>query len=149
VFRGRHSAKTDDRGRIKIPSAFKSILDKHEVKEFYITSTDGKSAQIWPLPEWEKLEVQLADKGAGLDVVEKFLDLTSYWGSQVEIDNQARVVLPQELREKAGLTEEVVVIGKLNYLEVKNEKEYSGKLAGESMSPEENNRIAGLIRKTT
>ena len=59
---------------------------------------DGKSAEIWPLPEWEKREAQLAESSTLDDAVQKYLNLTSYYGQQVEMDNQARVLLPQILR---------------------------------------------------
>ena len=54
------------------------------------------------------------------DAVEKYLNLTSYYGQQVEMDNQARVLLPQILRGTAKLDAEVAVMGKIDYLEVHN-----------------------------
>ena len=60
MFRGNHLAKIDEKGRLKLPSAFKQLVDAAHVTQFYVTSTDGKSAEIWPLPEWEKREEQLA-----------------------------------------------------------------------------------------
>ena len=101
MFRGNHPAKVDEKGRLKLPSAFKQLLDAQNVTQFYITSTDGKSAEIWPLPEWEKREAQLAESSTLDDAVQKYLNLTSYYGQQVEMDNQARVLLPQILRGKA------------------------------------------------
>jgi MraZ protein len=62
------------------------------------------------------------------EAVEKYLNLTSYYGQQVEMDSQGRVVLPQKLRDKGKLDAEVVVLGKLVYLEVQNEKEFEGRL---------------------
>jgi len=53
MFRGNHPAKVDEKGRLKVPAAFKQLLDAASVTQFYITSVDGKSAEIWPLPEWE------------------------------------------------------------------------------------------------
>ena len=122
MFRGNNPAKVDDKGRLKIPSGFKTLLDAANVTQLYITSADGKSAQIWPLQEWEKREKVLMAHSAMNDAVENFLNLTSYYGQQVEIDSQARVVLPQKLRDKARLNAEVVVLGKVAYLEVQNEK---------------------------
>ena len=54
MFRGNHPAKVDEKGRLEMPSAFKQLVDATNVTQFYVTSTDGKSAEIWPLPEWEK-----------------------------------------------------------------------------------------------
>ena len=90
MFRGNHPAKVDEKGRLKLPAAFKQLLDAQNVTQFYITSADGKSAEIWPLPEWEKREAQLAEFSTLDDAVHKYLNLTSYYGQQVEMDNQAR-----------------------------------------------------------
>ena len=128
MFRGNNPAKVDDKGRLKIPSGFKTLLDAANVTQFYITSTDGKSAEIWPLPEWEKREKKLAKQGNLNKAVQKYLSLTSYYGQQVEMDSQSRVVLPQILRDKARLDAEVVVLGKLLYLDVQNEKDFSGRM---------------------
>src|ERR1700689_4042593 len=120
MFRGNIPAKVDEKGRLKLPSAFKQLLDAANISQFYITSTDGTSAEIWPLPEWEKRELLLAESSSMDDAVAKYLSLTSYYGLQVEMDNQARVLLPQILRSAAKLDAEVVVMGKINYLEVHN-----------------------------
>ncbi|MGA2168837.1 MAG: division/cell wall cluster transcriptional repressor MraZ [Terracidiphilus sp.] len=147
MFRGNHPAKVDEKGRLKVPSAFKQLLDAANVTQFYITSTDGKSAQVWPLPEWERQEKLLAEYSTMDDAVEKYLNLTSYYGQQVEIDSQARVLLPQILREKARLNAEVSVFGKLIYLEVQNEKEFEQRLPAFEMTPEERKSVAAITRR--
>jgi MraZ protein len=81
--------------------------------------------------------------------VENFLNLTSYYGQQVEIDSQARVVLPQKLRDKARLNAEVVVLGKVAYLEVQNEKEFEARVAGYEMTPDDRRAVAELISKVS
>ncbi|MGO9337381.1 MAG: division/cell wall cluster transcriptional repressor MraZ [Terracidiphilus sp.] len=149
MFRGNNPAKVDDKGRLKIPSGFKTLLDAANVTQLYITSADGKSAQIWPLQEWEKREKVLMAHSAMNDAVENFLNLTSYYGQQVEIDSQARVVLPQKLRDKAKLNAEVVVLGKVAYLEVQNEKEFEARLAGYEMTPDDRRVVADLISKVS
>jgi MraZ protein len=147
VFRGNNPAKVDDKGRLKIPSGFKTLLDAANVTQFYITSTDGKSAQIWPLQEWEKQEKMLAEYSTLDDAVEKYLNLTSYYGQQVEMDSQSRVVIPQILRDKAKLDAEVVVLGKLVYLEVQNEKEFEMRLPSLEMNADERRAVAAITRR--
>jgi MraZ protein len=144
VFRGNNPAKVDDKGRLKIPSGFKTLLDATSVTQFYITSTDGKSAEIWPLQEWEKKEKLLAKHSTMNKAVQKYLSLTSYYGHQVEMDNQGRVVLPQILRDKARLNAEVVVLGKLVYLDVQNEKDFEERLAGFEMTDEEREAVDAM-----
>ncbi|MGA2086538.1 MAG: division/cell wall cluster transcriptional repressor MraZ [Terracidiphilus sp.] len=148
MFRGNHPAKVDEKGRLKIPSAFKQLLDAANVTQFYITSTNGRSAQVWPLPEWEKQESLLAVNAMN-PVVEKYMNVTSYYGQQVEIDSQARVLLPQILREKAKLSAEVSVFGKLIYLEVHNEKEIEEQLSGSGLTADDLNAVAAFTRRAS
>jgi MraZ protein len=147
MFRGNHPAKIDEKGRLKLPAAFKQLVDAANVTQFYITSVDGRSAQIWPLPVWEKREALLAESSSMDDAVEKYLNLTSYYGQQVEMDSQARVLLPQILRGKAKLDAEVSVLGKLNYLEVQNEKDLEQRLPDYEMSAEERKSVAAITRQ--
>ena len=145
MFRGNHPAKIDDKGRLKLPAAFKQLLDAQNVTQFYVTSPDGKSAQIWPLPEWEKREAQLAEFSTMDDAVDKYLSLTSYYGQQVEMDSQARLVLPQILRGVAKLDAEVAVMGKINYLEVHNLAQFEEALPANAMSAEDRKAVASIL----
>jgi MraZ protein len=147
MFRGNHPAKIDEKGRLKLPAAFKQLVDAQHVTQFYITSVDGKSAEIWPLPEWEKREEQLAEFSTLDDAVQKYLDLTSYHGQQVEMDNQARVLLPQILRGTAKLDAEVAVFGKLNYLEVRNREIFEQNLPAKEMTVEDRQSLAAILKR--
>jgi MraZ protein len=147
MFRGNHPAKVDEKGRLKLPAAFKQLLDAQNVTQFYITSSDGKSAEVWPLPEWEKREQQLAEYSTLDPAVDKYLDLTSYYGQQVEIDNQARVLLPQILRGTATLDAEVTVFGKLTYLEVRNREIYEKELPAKTMTDENRQALAAVFKR--
>ena len=147
MFRGNHPAKVDEKGRLKLPAAFKQLLDAQNVTQFYITSTDGKSAEIWPLPEWEKREAQLAEFSNMDDAVQKYLNLTSYYGQQVEMDNQARVLLPQILRGTARLDSDVAVFGKITYLEVHNREMFEQNLPANDMTAEDRKAVATILAR--
>lgn len=147
MFRGNHPAKVDEKGRLKLPAAFKQLLDAQHVTQFYITSTDGKCAEIWPLQEWEKIEAQLAEASTMDDAVAKFLNLTSFYGQQVEMDSQTRVLLPQILRGAAKLDAEVAVMGKINHLEVHNLTLLEQALPDSSLSPDDRRAVAAILSR--
>jgi MraZ protein len=147
MFRGNHPAKIDEKGRLKLPSAFKQLVDVANVTQFYVTSSDGKSAEIWPLPEWEKREEQLADASTFDDAVKKYLNLTSYYGQQVEMDNQARLLLPQILRTSARLDAEVTIHGMRTYLEVHNREAFEKNLAENLMNADDRKAMAEILRR--
>ncbi len=147
MFRGNHPAKVDEKGRLKLPAAFKQLLDAQHVTQFYITSVDGKSAEIWPLPEWETQEALLAESSTMDDAVAKYLNLTSYYGQQVEMDNQTRVLLPQILRTMAKLDAEVAVMGKINHLEVHNLALFAESLPANALTPDDRKAVAALLSR--
>lgn len=147
MFRGNHPAKVDEKGRLKLPAAFKQLLDAQHVTQLYITSVDGKSAEIWPLPEWEKQEALLAESSTMDDAVDKYLNMTSYYGQQVEMDSQSRVVLPQILRGTAKLDAEVAVMGKINHLQVHNLALFEESLAAKALTPDDRKAVAGLLSR--
>jgi MraZ protein len=147
MFRGNHPAKIDEKGRLKLPSAFKQMTDAANVTQFYITSTDGKSAEIWPLPEWEKREQLLAEFSTLDDAVQKYITLTSYYGQQVELDSQARLLLPQILRTAAKLDADVAVFGKMTYLEVQNREIFERSLPANELTAEDRRAMAALLSR--
>lgn len=148
MFRGNHPAKVDEKGRLKLPSAFRQLVDAGSVAQFYVTSTDGKSAEVWPLPEWEKREAQLADASEMDEAVRKYLSLTSYYGQQVELDSQGRVLLPQILRSAAGLDDQdAVVIGMRTYIEVHNRKAFEASLTANALTSDDRGKMAEILRR--
>lgn len=146
MFRGNHTAKVDEKGRLKLPAAFKQLLDAQHVTQFYITSTDGNKADIWPLPVWEKLEGRLAEYSTMNDSVEKYLSMTGYYGQQVEVDTQARVLLPQLLRSAAKLDAEVVVMGRIDHLEVHNQATFEANLPANSLTPDDRKALDAILK---
>ncbi len=143
MFRGNHPTRVDEKGRLKIPAEFKREIDEKFGAQFFITSLNGERAQVWPMPEWQKQE----EKVLAMPMVpakKKWLDLTSYYGQVAEMDAQGRVLVPQVLRESARVTGDVVVFGKLNYLEVANHDLFKAKLEAEPMTAEDEAVLASL-----
>jgi MraZ protein len=122
MFRGNHPTRVDEKGRLKMPAEFRRELMFEQ--EFYITSMDGKRAQLYPMKEWEKKEDALAKMPSTHPARMRFLDVTSYYGQMATIDQQGRLLLPQLLREEAQLEGDVVVLGKQGALEVVNHAQF-------------------------
>ena len=124
MFRGNHPTRVDEKGRLKVPSEFKRLLDEKYGTQFYITSLDGKVAQLYPFEEWQRIEEKLARLSNFNPTKKKFLDRTNYYGQVVEIDGQGRLLIPSLLRESAGIQGEVAVVGNLTFLEVRSIEQY-------------------------
>ena len=128
MFRGNHPARVDEKGRLKLPADFKRRSDEVYGPQFYITSKDGKRAEIYPIREWEKIEAKLAEIPSMNPAKKKFLDVTNYYGQVVEMDAQGRLLIPQLLREAATLAGDVAVLGLQTYLAVANDEKHRASL---------------------
>src|SRR5437773_12028585 len=58
-LRGNCPAKVDEKGRLKIPAVFLEALKEYG-NQFYITSTTGETARIYPMQVWSEIEDKLA-----------------------------------------------------------------------------------------
>src|SRR6201981_3012295 len=124
MFRGNYPTWCAEKGRLKIPAEFKRVIDEKYGQQFYITSVDGKVAQVYPFEEWERIEEKLARLSNFNPTKKKFLDRTNYYGQVVEMDGQGRLLIPALLRDSAEIKGEVAVVGFLSYLEVRNIERY-------------------------
>ena len=103
MFRGGQQTRVDEKGRLKIPASFKREIDERFDARFYITSLDGRIAKLYPLQVWEEIEAKLEKKPDLDPAKELFLERTNYYGQEVEMDAQGRVLLPALLRDSAEL----------------------------------------------
>ena len=124
MFRGNYPTRVDEKGRLKVPADFKRLVDEKYSTQFYITSRDGKVAEVYPMEEWQRIEEKLAKVSSFNEAKKKFLARTNYYGQVVEMDAQGRLLLPSLLRDQAELKGEVAVVGNLISIEVRNMEAY-------------------------
>jgi len=117
---GSYPAKIDDKFRLKVPAKFRKELPETEDNTYFVTSDDGKCAQIYPIPVWERIAQKLLEPPRMNPAKLKLLKFTSYYGILTQMDGQGRILMPQALREGAQISGEVTVIGKNDHLEVWN-----------------------------
>ncbi len=144
MFRGNHPTRVDEKGRLKVPAEFKRVIDEKYNPQFYITSLDGKVAEIYPFEEWERIEQKLAGLSNYNPTKKKFLDRVNYWGQQVEMDGQGRLLIPQLLRDAAEIKGEVAVTGNLNRLLVRNLEAYRKEIAEQAFTPDDEKTLDEL-----
>ena len=144
MFRGNHPTRVDEKGRLKVPAEFKRVIDEKYGQQFYITSLDGKVAQVYPFEEWERIEQKLAGLSTFNPTKKKFLARVNYYGQQVEMDGQGRLLLPQLLRESGQIKGEVAVLGNLTYLEVRNLELFKKEIEEEKFTPDDEKTLDTL-----
>ena len=134
ILRGNYAAKIDDKGRLKIPNAFRTVIQAEHGPELFVTSLTGESVTVYPMPVWVALEQKLAQVPSTLPARQKYLDRVNYYGQVAEIDSQGRVVIHPRLREAAGMAGEVDVFGQYNILHVWNHERIVAKLQHDAYS---------------
>ena len=144
MFRGNNPTRIDEKGRLKLPAEFKRQIDESYGTQFFITSRDGKRAQIYPMQEWEKVEAKLALIPDFNAAKKKLMERINYYGHSTEMDTQGRLLLPQILREEANVTGDVNVFGMQTYFEVANKVAFKQNMDANPMTLEDEQSLAGF-----
>jgi MraZ protein len=144
MFRGNIPTRVDEKGRIKLPADFKRLIDEHFGTHFFITSRDGKRAEVWPMKEWERIEAKLATVADSDPGKKRFLKFTSYYGQAAEMDAQGRLLIPQLLREAAKLDGDTDVIGLPGHLEIVNHEDLAAELQATPWSTSDDDNMSKL-----
>ena len=120
-FIGNPNTKLDERGRLKMPTEFKTFIEKKYgigFNSFYITSQEGDTAEIYPMPEWVKRKTKILRMPQSLEERDMIMDADNLYGGKADMDPQGRLLVPEELRAAAELSGEVKVYGAGQYLRV-------------------------------
>jgi MraZ protein len=128
VFRGNAPARIDDKGRLKVPNTFRSLLEGKYGRELFLTSVSGENVRIYPMPVWLEIESKLGQMPSTHPSRLRFLDRVNYYGQNAELDVQGRVLIPVRLRESATMAGDVDVLGQYNCLDVWNHDRFLTKL---------------------
>jgi len=131
VFRGNAPASVDDKGRLKVPNSFRSLLESKYGRELFLTSLTGEYVRIYPMPVWLEMEDKIGHMPSTHPSKLRFLDRVNYFGQASELDGQGRVLIPVRLRDSATMSGEVDVLGQYNWLDVWNHDRFLTKLQRE------------------
>jgi MraZ protein len=137
VFMGHSPAKIDEKGRLKVPASFRKVIEERYGNECFITSKDGESALVYPMPVWLDFQAKLAKVPSTSVAKVKLLERVNYFGQVGTIDAQGRVLVPAVLREVAGIAEDVVVLGSQDHLIVWNEQKMRKRLEETPLTAED------------
>lgn len=114
MFIGEYQHAMDEKGRLAIPVKFRNELKEGAV----VTRGLDRCLTIYTAGEWEKLATRLANLPMSSANTRAFARLMLAGAMDVALDAQGRVVVPDYLREYAGLGKKAVLAGLYNRLEV-------------------------------
>ena len=113
MFMGEYNHTIDIKGRIIIPSKFREALGD----EFVVTQGLDGCLFVYPNEEWMNFVTQLKN----LPGSKEARQLQRYFmagAATCEVDKQGRILIPNKLREQAGLEKDIVFVGVLSKIEI-------------------------------
>ncbi len=122
VFRGVQHINMDAKGRLAMPARQREPLHSQCDGQIVVTiDTQSACLVIYPLPEWERIEKEIQALPALKPAVKRFQRLLLGYATDLELDGNGRMLLPQPLREYAQLDKKLVLVGQGNKLELWSE----------------------------
>jgi len=144
MLRGNSLAKVDEKGRLKVPAAFRAAFEPNYGNEFFVTSLRGESVRIYPMEIWLRIEERLSHASSLSPPVMRFKNAVNYYGQNATMDSQGRILIHPLLREKSDVKGEVAVLGLQNYLEVWNRASFAKRLIGDPLTDDDLAALAQL-----
>ena len=126
MFKGSDPINMDAKGRMAIPTRYRTVLDQICSGELVIT-IDMKSTclTLSPLPEWKKFEEKVAALPALDDLAEMLSRFVVGQAKDLQVDGSGRILIPPELRDYAQLEKKLVLVGRTRRLEIWSEDNWN------------------------
>lgn len=141
MFRGVSAINVDAKGRMAMPAKYRDRLQECCNNRLVLTVDLDRCLLLFPETDWEQFERKLMSLPTLNPRTRRLQRLFLGHASECEIDNQGRILLPQLLREYAGLDKHVVLVGQGAKFELWDEKSWNENreawLAEEAASTEE------------
>ena len=127
MFRGISKASLDDRGRFAVPTRFRDALRSSSAGKLVITiDRQDKCLLVYPNGEWDAVEKKLEQLSNLRPAVRQLQRMLVGFATDVELDNNGRVLIPPILRNYAEIEKSVMVMGQPNKLELWSEDVLNG-----------------------
>ena len=131
MFIGEYQHSIDQKGRVAVPAKFRPQLGTGVV----VTRGLDHCLFVYTETEWQKLAQKLVALPLTQANSRAFVRLMLAGAMQVSLDSQGRILLPDYLREYAGLNKEAVIAGLFNRVEIWDKQkwqEYKARTEAES-----------------
>lgn len=125
MFRGLTAINLDAKGRMAIPKRYRDIIEEDGTNQVVVTiDTEQRCLLMYPYPEWEKIEAKLAELPSFNPTTRRIQRLLMGHATELELDRNGRILLPQLLREYAAIDKNVMLVGQGKKFEVWGETQW-------------------------
>ena len=128
MFRGINAITIDGKGRLAVPTRYREALGQRGEGAMVITiDTEERCLLLYPQAAWELIEDALQRLPSFHPQARRIQRLLIGHATDVELDTNGRILIPQLLRDHAALEKSVVMIGQGNKFEVWSETLWQAK----------------------
>jgi MraZ protein len=126
MFIGEFEYRVDEKGRVPVPPKFRT----EELKKEGVVLCPGmeKCITIYPISEWKKLADSLTSGPIIPSKLRKLNRAIFATAFNMEIDGQGRIMIPAQLRQFAGINDEVIIAGVNTHLELWSKAEWQSEI---------------------
>lgn len=143
---GQYVNAIDDKGRLLIPSKFRSEIAGDYV---YVAPGIDSCLRLYTATAWEVVVKEITESGSTFQEEHRRLIRAMIApASECEIDKAGRILIPLHLREKVSIDKEVLVVGSIEYIELWDPKEYQQWMNGaEQQIVRSTEELGGYLEK--
>lgn len=129
MFRGLNNINLDDKGRISIPTKCREMfaICCSDNQLIITIDTEERCLLMYPLTYWQGIEQKIESLPSFNHAARRIQRLLIGHATEVLLDNQGRILLPQELREYAELKKKAVLVGQGKKFEIWDAKLWAEK----------------------
>lgn len=139
-FLGEYEVTVDAKGRFLLPAAIKKKLPEGSPDEFVINRGFEKCLSLYPINNWQPIFEGISKLNDFDPKVREFRRYFFNGATELGLDTAGRLLIPPNLREYAGITKDVVLVGAVQKIEIWDSKKY--KEFFDSMTPQSFSQLA-------
>lgn len=126
MFRGINVINLDAKGRLGIPTRYRTLLQEEANGRLVITiDTEEHCLLLYPLPAWKEIEQKIESLPSFNRVTRRIQRLLIGHATELELDSSGRILLPSLLRDYAKLDKRVMLIGQGKKFEIWDEAKWN------------------------
>src|SRR5512137_781958 len=112
LLTGEYQHVVDDKGRVLVSNKLRNQIDAEEHgANFYLVLGANGVLCLYPEKDFERLVLSVAPGATAPDEAVAFERISFAMSSKIELDNQGRLLLNERLRKRAGLKEDITLVG--------------------------------------
>ena len=128
AFKGQAEYSVDSKGRVAIPAKMRKSMSPAANETFTITRGFEDCIFLYPMDRWSSIEEEIEELSMYDREVRNFVRLIMRWASEVSLDGQGRISIPNPLLDFAELNGSALILGAFDHIEIWDPDQFDGYL---------------------